>query len=476
MRNNPEEARERAKWLKNVFGDDFYMEIQDHGIDGERKVNAEMLRISREMGVEMVATNDSHYTRPGDAAMHDILLCLQTGKLLSDPARMKFYGPSFYIKNGDEMLTAFSNLDEDVVTRAVDNTLVIAEKCNLELELDKSILPDFPVPEGQSPESFLKELVFKKAEERYQKITPEIEHRLNHELGVINHMGFPAYFLIVWDFIQYARENNIPVGPGRGSAAGSAVAYSLGITSIDPLEHNLLFERFLNPERISMPDIDIDFCIERREDVIRYVTERYGKERVAQIITFGTLAARAALKGVARVLDIPFSESDRLAKMIPATPGTKLKDALAPEMELGKLYESDPKVKEIIDLALQLEGLNSNTGVHAAGVVISKDPLDQVVPLQNSKEGQVVTQYSMDDVAKLGLLKMDFLGLRNLTIMNNTVRLIEKHKEKQIDLEHLPLDDGQVYGMLAAGQTDGVFQLESGGMKALVKDLKPNHF
>ncbi len=476
LRNNPEEARDKARWLKGVFGDDFYVELQDHGIEGEQKINPEMVRIAKELDIPLVVTNDSHYSRKKDAEMHDVLLCLQTGKILSDPARMKFYGPSFYVKNGDELLETYEGLDQDVIAQAIENTVKIAEKCDLELEMGKSILPDYPVPEGMTPESYLKELVYKKAEERYTKLTPDIEHRIQHEMDVINHMGFPAYFLIVWDFINYAKSHDVPVGPGRGSAAGSIVAYSLGITSIDPMEHNLLFERFLNPERVSMPDIDIDFCIEKREEVIKYVGERYGHDRVAQIITFGTLAARAALKGVARVMDIPYSESDRLAKMIPSTPGTKLKEAIEPDMELGKLYASDPKVREIVDLALQIEGINSNTGVHAAGVVISKDPLEQIVPLQLSKEGQVVTQYAMDDVAKLGLLKMDFLGLRNLTIMDNTVRLIQKHQQQDLDLEKLPLDDENVFQMLSAGQTDGVFQLESGGMKALVKELKPTYF
>jgi DNA polymerase III subunit alpha len=476
LRSNPEEANDKARWLKAVFGDDLYLELQHHNIDGELKVNREMVRLAKELDIELVITNDSHYSRKTDTEMHDVLLCMQTGKTLNDPSRMHSYGPTFYIKNGDELFETFPHLDADDVERAIENTVKIAEKCDLTLDLDKSILPDYPVPSGMTPEGYLKELVYQNALDRYKKLTPEIEHRITHELDVINHMGFPAYFLIVWDFINYARQQQIPVGPGRGSAAGSIVAYSLGITGIDPIEHNLLFERFLNPERISMPDIDIDFCIERREDVIKYVGERYGKDRVAQITTFGTLAARAALKGVCRVMDIPYSESDRLAKMIPSTPGTKLKDAIAPDMELGKLYNSDPKIKQLVDLALQIEGTNSNTGVHAAGVVISKDPLDEVVPLMLSKEGQVVTQYAMDDVAKLGLLKMDFLGLRNLTIMNNTVHLIEKHQNQSLDLDTLPLDDEPVFQLLASGQTDGVFQLESGGMKTLVKELKPTFF
>jgi len=475
LRNNPEEARERLGWLKNVFSEDLYLEIQDHGMEGERRVNAELVKFSREYGVDLVATNGSHYNRPEDAQVHDILMCLQNGKLVSDPSRFQLPNNAYYVKDGDELLASF-DLDTDIVEKAIETTLGIADKCNLELDLDATLLPDYPVPAGETSESYLEKLVQQTAHERYGTMTSEIEHRIRYELDVINQMGFPAYFLIVWDFIKAARTMDIPVGPGRGSAAGSIVAYSLGITSIDPIEHNLLFERFLNPERISMPDIDIDFCIDRREDIIRYVSERYGQERVAQIITFGSFAARAALKAVARVKDIPFAESDRLAKMIPTTVGTKLQDALQPDMELGKLYATDAQVKELVDLALQIEGISANTGIHAAGVVISKDPLRQVVPLQLSKEGQVVTQYAMDDIAKLGLLKMDFLGLRNLTIMDKTLHLIEKYRDEKIDLEKLPLDNPAVFDMLSAGQTDGVFQLESSGMKALAKDLKPNCF
>lgn len=475
MRNTPQEAEERAKWLKNVFGEDVYLELQDHGLEGERRLNAELLRLSKLLDMKLVITNDSHFTHREDEQAHDILLCMQTGKTLHDPARMRQYGSHYYLKSGDELFDHFQ-LDKTIVNAALDQTLLIADQCNLELDLDGALLPDYPVPAGMTPETYLQHLVFQAAPERFLSYGPEVEERLNMELSVINQMGFPAYFLIVWDFINYARNQNIPVGPGRGSAAGSAVAFSLGITNIDPIEHNLLFERFLNPERVSMPDIDIDFCIARRDDVIEYVNQRYGKERVAQITTFGTLAARAALKAVCRVMDIPFAESDKLAKLIPATPGTKLKDAIGPDMELGKIYASDPNVKTWIDLALQIEGTNANSGVHAAGVVISKDPLEEVVPLMLSKEGQVVTQYAMDDVAKLGLLKMDFLGLRNLTIMDKAVNLIAQHGEKRLDLDRLTLDDPDVYAMLTSGQTDGVFQLESGGMKALVKELKPSQF
>ena len=477
LKDNPEEARERAAKLKRMFQDDFYLEMQHHNLPGEIKVNHEMVKIAHELGIELVMTNDSHYSYKGQDKAHDILLCMQMGKTLSDPNRMKFYGPEFYLKNGDEMIETFASYDEAIRERALNNTLNIAEKCNLQLEFGKSILPHFPVPEGMTEESYLQELAHRSLENRLQHLPSQnYQERLEFELDVIRQMGFPSYFLTVWDFIDYARKNNIPVGPGRGSAAGSLVAYALGITNIDPMEHKLLFERFLNPERISMPDIDIDFCIERRSEVIQYVEKRYGKERVSQIVTFGTLAARAALKGVARVLDIPYAESDRLAKMIPATPGTKLKEAIEPGTQLGKLYHEDAKIKELIDLALEMEGTISNSGVHAAGVVISRDPLDELVPLMHSKEGQLVTQYAMDHVANLGLLKMDFLGLRNLTIIHDTINLVEKYDHKQLDMEHLPLDDEGVYKMLSVGETDGVFQLESSGMKALVRDLKPTNF
>lgn len=477
LRSNPEVARDNARTLKDIFGEDFYVEIQDHrSLEAECRFSAEAVRIAKELDVELVITNDSHFSRPQDTDMHEILLCMQTGKTLNDTTRMRAYGPDFYIKNGNEMMELFQHLDPAVKDRALDNTLVIADKCNLELQQGKSILPNFPLDPGVTPEEYLRDVVYDHAEKRYGAVNDEVRHRLEFELNIINQMGFPAYFLIVWDFINYARNNDVPVGPGRGSAAGSLVAYSLGITNIDPLEHNLLFERFLNPERVSMPDIDIDFCIEKREQVIKYVEKRYGREHVCQIATFGTLAARAALKGVARVLDIPYAESDRLAKMVPSIPGTKLKEALEDGMELKKAYDSDPKVKELVDLALSIEGTACNVGTHAAGVVISKDPLHQIVPLQHSKDGQIISQYPMGDLEKLGLLKMDFLGLRNLTIINNTLDMVEESTGNRIDMDTLPLDDTEVYQLLSSAQTDGVFQLESSGMKTLVKDLKPSTF
>jgi DNA polymerase-3 subunit alpha len=476
MRGNMEEGRDRARRLKAVFGEDVYLEIMDHGQDMEARFSAEACRIAAEVGMELVITNDSHFTRPEDLRMHEMILCLQAGKTLNDPNRVNPYGPAYCLKNGDEMAQLFRHLDPATVSRALDNTLVIADKCDLVLPMGQSILPDYPLEPGQTLEGYLRQVVYEHAEKRYGELNTDVTDRLEFELNIINQMGFPAYFLIVWDFINYARLNGIPVGPGRGSAAGSLVAFVLGITNIDPLEHNLLFERFLNPERISMPDIDIDFCIERREQVIEYVANRYGRDRVCQIATFGTFAARAALKAVGRVLDKPFAESDKIAKLIPATPGTKIKDALAEGQPLQKLYDSDPEIKEWVDLALSIEGTANTTGMHAAGVVISKDPLTQVVPLQNAKDGQVISQYPMGDLEKLGLLKMDFLGLRNLTIIDNTLNLIKDSGETPPDMDKLPLDDGPVFSMLTQAQTDGVFQLESSGMKALVKDLKPNVF
>ncbi|MDX2086016.1 MAG: DNA polymerase III subunit alpha [Candidatus Melainabacteria bacterium] len=479
LRGNPQEARERAAWLKNVFGADAFLELSDHGSDTERQVNLELVKIGRELGMDCVITNDSHFSKPEHMAMHDAMLCLQSGKTLNEPGRMRQYGPDYFLKNGDQLAANFPYLEQSLVERALDNTLMIADRCNLELPMGQSILPDYPLPEGASPADALRDTVEEHARWRYGEngITPDIQERLDFELNIINQMGFPTYFLIVWDFINYARQQHIPVGPGRGSAAGSLVAYCLGITNIDPLEHNLLFERFLNPERVSMPDIDIDFCIERRGEVIDYVSQKYGQERVCQIATFGTLAARAAVKAIARVMEIPYADSDRWAKMIPGMPGTKLKDALAEGMELQKEYANNPQAKEVIDLALQIEGTVFNVGTHAAGVVIAKDPLRTLIPLQLSKEGQVISQYPMGDLEKLGMLKMDFLGLRNLTIIHNTLKLVEQTQPAtEVDMDHPPLDDNGVYKLLTSGDTDGVFQLESSGMKALVKDLKPSVF
>lgn len=476
MRGAMEEARDEAKRLKEIFGDDVYVEIQDHLKEAEHQYTTEAVKIAQELGIEIVMTNDSRFNRREDEEVHKILMCMQEGKTVHDSSRLDVYGPEYYIKNGDEMAELFRHIDPAVKEQALENTLKVADKIDFTLRQGESILPDFPLPEGVTAEEELSRVVMESLSKRYDEVTEEIKERAQYELDIINQMGFPAYFLITADFIQYARDNDIPVGPGRGSAAGSIVAFVLEITDIDPIEHKLLFERFLNPERVSMPDIDIDFCIENREKVINYVTEKYGRECVSQIITFGTLAARAALKAVARVYDIPFAESDKLAKMIPAVPGTKLKDALEKGMELQQASAADPQVKELVDLALKIEGTACNTGVHAAGVIISKDPLATVAPLQNSKEGGVVATYPMGDLEKLGLLKMDFLGLRNLTIIENTIKLVKQTKGDEIDIRNLPLDDKKVYEMLTEGDTNGVFQLESDGMKALVKNLKPSVF
>ncbi len=478
LRGNTEEAYANAQRLHAIFGDDFYIELQDHDKEGEYRLSTESIKIADELNVELVATNSSRFTRAGEHEVHSILLCMQEGKTVHESNRGSFYGPEYYIKSGEELALKFNHLDSAIVKRAIDNTGKVADKCNLELQQGVSILPEYPLPKGTSEAEELERVVYEHARKRYGEVNPDdtVDKRLKYELGIINQMGFPAYFLITWEFIHWARELNIPVGPGRGSAAGSLVAYVLGITNLDPLEHNLLFERFLNPERVSMPDIDIDFCIERREEVIQHVRDLYGKEKVCQIATFGTLAARAALKAVARVMDIPFAESDRLAKMIPATPGTKLKDALEKGMELAIEYEAKTEVKELVDLALKLEGTACNVGTHAAGVVISKDPLMDIVPIQKSKDGQVISQYTMGDLERLGLLKMDFLGLRNLTIIDNTVRWVKDKKGVALEIDSIPLDDEKVYAMLSLGDTDGVFQLESSGMKQLEKDLKPSTF
>lgn len=478
LRGNMQAARDRISWLKNIFADDVYIELQDHGTGPEMQVTAEAVKIAKEFGLECVVTNDSRFTYAGQETAVDILLCMQAGTTVNDPNRRKTYGANYFVKTAEQHLENFNHLDASLVRKAIDNTVVVAQKCQFNWPMGKSILPEYPLPEGKTEATYLEDIVFEYAKKRYGDPLPQVViDRANFELNVINEMGFPAYFLIVWDFIDYARRQGIPVGPGRGSAAGSLVAYVLGITNLDPIEHNLLFERFLNPERVSMPDIDIDFCIERRGEVIDYVTQRYGREKVCQIATFGTLAAKAAIKAVARVTEIPFEESNRISKLIPSTPGTKLKDALAEGMELKTEYDANPKVKEWVDLALQLEGIACNVGTHAAGVVISKDALTDVIAVQQSKDGQLISQFTMLDLDKLGLLKMDFLGLRNLTIIHNTLgHIARKQSETVPDLDTIALDDVPVYELLQAGDTDGVFQLESSGMKQLVKDLKPSTF
>lgn len=470
------QAKERAQQYKDLFKDDYYIELQDHGLDKQKRSNPDLIRIAKELDIKLVITNDSHYLRKDDADWHDTLLCLQTNALKSDENRFHFPNNEFYVKTVSELRDAFKWMDSETFEQAIKNTVDIAEKCHLIIEMGNSPLPHYDVPGDHTIESYLDFKVREGLEKRYSEITPEIEKRVRYELGIIEQMGFSAYFLITWDFINFARENGIPVGPGRGSAAGSIVAYSLGITDIDPIRHNLLFERFLNPERISMPDVDIDFCIERRSEVIEYVAKKYGSDRVCQIVTFGTFAAKAALKGVARVFDIPFAESNKLSALIPSNPGAKIDDALKNGMELKTMYDSDPEIKKLIDMAKSIEGIKNNIGMHAAGVIISHKPLNEIVPVQPSKEGIIITEYPMADLEKLGLLKMDFLGLRNLTIISKTIKMIKLRHGLDIDINAIPLDDKETYEMLTRGETSGVFQLESTGMRKLVRDLKPNVF
>ncbi len=475
-----EEAFSTAKWYKELFGEDYYIEIQDHGLVEQKRSNPTLIKIAKELNIPLVITNDSHYLMKEDSGWHDTLLCEQTKSLKDDPHRFKFSNNEFYVKTTEELRRAFDWLDDEIFNQAIENTVKIAEKCDVKIELGKSHLPSYPVPEGYTIESYFDHLCREGLKKHYADkngVIPEhIEERYKYEKSVIDKMGFPAYFLLTWDFINWARNQGIPVGPGRGSAAGSLVAYALGITQLDPIYHNLLFERFLNPERISMPDIDIDFCKRRRGEVIDYVTNKYGEDHVCQIITFGTLAAKAAVKAVARVYDIPFAESNRVSGMIPSVPGIKIDDALQDGMELQKLCESDASVKKWIDEARHLEGIKNQVGTHAAGVIISHKPLDEIIPIALSKEKSTTTQYPMAAVEKLGLLKMDFLGLETLTIINDALELVKKRHGVDIDINKIPLDDEKVFKMLQKGDTDAVFQLESSGMRKLVKELKPTVF
>ncbi len=469
-------AKETAQKYKELFRDDYYIELQDHGLDSQKRANPDLINIAKELDIELVITNDSHYLRKEDADSHDTLLCLQTNALKSDENRFHFPNNEFYVKTVSELRDAFKWIDSETFEKAIKNTVEIAEKCHLIIEMGNSPLPHYDVPKTHTMESYLEFKVREGLNKRYKEITPEIEARVKYELGIIEQMGFSAYFLITWDFIHFAKQSGIPVGPGRGSAAGSIVAYSLEITDLDPIRHNLLFERFLNPERISMPDVDIDFCIERRSEVIEYVAKKYGADRVCQIVTFGTFAAKAALKGVARVFNIPFADSNKLSACIPSNPGAKIDDALVEGMELKILYDNDPEIKKLVDMAKSIEGIKNNIGMHAAGVIISHKPLNEIVPVQPSKEGIIITEYPMADLEKLGLLKMDFLGLRNLTIISKTIKLIKKRHDIDIDINNITLDDKKTYKMLTKGETAGVFQLESSGMKKLVRDLKPSVF
>ncbi len=467
QKNAYEEAKAVALRHREIFGaDNYFLELQDTGISEQRKINAQLLRLNRETGIELVATNDVHYTYATDVEAHDILLCIQTGKKLSDENRMRYEGGQYYLKSEEEMRSLFPYCPQ-----ALDNTERIAERCQVEIEFGVTKLPQYDVPDGYTSWEYLNRLCHGGLTERYPDHYEELRPQLDYELDVIRTMGYVDYFLIVWDFIHYAKEHGIAVGPGRGSAAGSLVSYTLGITSIDPIRYNLLFERFLNPERVSMPDIDVDFCVERRQEVIDYVVRKYGKERVAQIVTFGTMAARAVIRDVGRVMDLPYAQVDQVAKQIPTELGITIDKALQMNPELASMYQADEAIHKLIDMSKRLEGLPRHTSMHAAGVVISNVSVDEYVPLSRGSDGSITTQFTMTTLEELGLLKMDFLGLRNLTVIQNAIRLIEKRKK--FSLEDIDYNDSAVLDAIGTGRTEGVFQLESAGMKSFMKELKP---
>lgn len=469
VRGMYEEAKEVAYRYERCFGKgNFFLELQDHGIPEQKLVNQQLLRMSQETGIELVATNDVHYTNAEDAEPHDILLCLQTGKKLADEDRMRYEGGQYYVKSEEEMKSLFP-----YALQALENTQKIADRCHVEIEFGHTKVPHFEVPEGYDSWTYLNKLCHEGLDKRYGADALKYLQKLDDELAVIKNMGYVDYFLIVWDFIHYAREHDIMVGPGRGSAAGSLVSYTTGITDIDPVRYNLIFERFLNPERVSMPDIDVDFCFERRQEVIDYVVEKYGKDCVTQIVTFGTLAARGVIRDVGRVMDLPYNFVDTIAKAIPNELGITIDKALLMNPELRGMYESDESVKKLIDMSRRLEGLPRHTSMHAAGVVISQKPMDEYVPLSRASDGTITTQFTMTTIEELGLLKMDFLGLRTLTVIQNAVRLAEKSSGKKIDMNAIDYNDKKVLDSLGTGKTDGVFQLESAGMKNFMKELKP---
>ncbi|MCD8098160.1 MAG: DNA polymerase III subunit alpha [Lachnospiraceae bacterium] len=464
-----EEACAAAKRYENIFGKgNFFLELQNHGIPEQKMVNQGLLRMSRELGIELVVTNDVHYTYAEDEKPHDILLCLQTGKRLADEDRMRYEGGQYFVKSQEEMAELFR-----YAPQALENTQKIADRCNVEIEFGVTKLPQYDVPEGYTSWEYLNKLCSEGFAKRYPDDDGTLRKQLDYELSIIQTMGYVDYFLIVWDFIKFARDNGIAVGPGRGSAAGSLVSYSLGITNIDPARYQLLFERFLNPERVSMPDIDVDFCFERRQEVIDYVVRKYGKDRVAQIVTFGTLAARAVLKDVGRVMDMPYAFVDSIAKMVPRELNITLDRALQVNPELRNLYETNEQVKELVDMSKRLEGLPRHASTHAAGIVISQKSVDEYVPLSRAQDGSVTTQFTMTTLEELGLLKMDFLGLRTLTVIQNAVEMAEKSSGTKIDIDRIDYQDQKVLDSLGTGKTDGVFQLESAGMKSFMKELKP---
>ena len=469
MRGMYSEARAAAERYEGIFGEgNFFLELQDHGMQEQKMVNQSLLRLSQETGIELVATNDIHYTYEDDVKPHDILLCLQTGKKLADEDRMRYEGGQYYIKSEAEMQQLFP-----YALQALENTQRIADRCKVDIEFGVTKLPKYDVPEGYSSWEYLRKLCFEGLVRRYPDGGDALAERLEYELSVIRSMGYVDYFLIVWDFIKYAKDHDIIVGPGRGSAAGSIVSYCLDITSIDPIKYQLLFERFLNPERVSMPDIDIDFCFERRQEVIDYVVEKYGSDRVVQIVTFGTLAARGVIRDVGRVMDLPYAFVDNIAKMVPTELNMTLERALSMNPELRKVYQEDGQVRELIDMSKRLEGLPRHTSMHAAGVVISQKSVDEYVPLSLGSDGSVTTQFTMTTLEELGLLKMDFLGLRTLTVIQNAAQLAGVSRGEPLDMDSIDYDDKDVLSSIGTGRTDGIFQLESGGMKSFMKELKP---
>ncbi|MGH9398614.1 MAG: DNA polymerase III subunit alpha [Terriglobia bacterium] len=482
MADRYEAAQKSAYDLRDIFGKgNFYLEIQDQGVPEEQRINPNLTRLSRESGIPLVATNDCHYLRQADARAQEVLMCIQTGKTLSDTQRMKFSTDQFFFKTYDEMMQVFGEISD-----ALHRTVEIAARCNVHLEKSQFVFPRFDVPEGETIDSFFERVAREGFEHRRPQLgrqraegklryPPEAyQERLDREIELIKQMKFAGYFLIVWDFMRFSREKCIPVGPGRGSAAGSLVSYSLHITDIDPLQYDLLFERFLNPERISFPDIDIDFCMRRRGEVIQYVTEKYGRENVSQIITFGTMGAKAVIRDAGRALDMPFAEVDKIAKQVPNVLNITLEDAIQQSTEIKQMKESDPRVADLLTVALSLEGLARHASTHAAGVVISPQPLQEIVPLHKSNKDEITTQYAMDDLEKIGLLKMDFLGLTTLTILDDTVKLIEAGHGVKLDLDNLPLDDQASYVVLGKGLTGGIFQFESRGMTDILRRVKPN--
>lgn len=470
-KDNYEDAKAAALRHLKIFGQgNYFLEMQDHGLEAQAVVNAGIMRLSAELGIPMVVTNDSHYVMAEDAEAHDILLCIQTNRKVYEEDRMRYDGGQYYLKSTAEMEALFPYAPE-----AIENTHKIAERCNVNIVFGEQKVPEFDVPEGYPADAYLEELCRTGLEKRYENITEELSDRLEYELDTIKQMGYVDYFLIVWDFIKYAKDHGIAVGPGRGSAAGSIAAYCLGITDIDPIRYNLLFERFLNPERVSMPDIDVDFCYERRQEVIDYVVEKYGKEKVVQIVTFQTMAARNVIRDVGRAMDLPYALCDTVAKSVPVEIGMNINKALEVSADLKKLYENDNNVKQLIDMAVKLEGLPRNIGMHAAGVVIGREPIVEYVPLAKGGDGSIITQFTMTTIERLGLLKMDFLGLRTLTVIQDACRFIKERTGNEPDMNKIDYNDSRVYELISSGKCEGVFQLESAGMKSFMKELKPGN-